>query len=427
MGLLQHGLIYKLNKLGDIMSAILSQSLLSQYLVSSLGDDELSKDLEDSNDILKIAEFPNTNDSGDIIRDSDDTKNTPNFLDASTFSNSNSLSFFQINNNISQLIANSAISFGPGLMLDFRNLAYPNGSLLQQESLLPPEGKFNGWTAQRSNGDFNSDGRSDLIWRKEELIAIWVMTDNILEVSIFAGTAPTYWNIASTGDFNGDRKTDILWRANDESVGIWQMDGFNATSTSLIAQPSNQWKIFGTGDFNGDSKSDILLRNNDGSVAIWEMNGINITSGKIITKPSADWKIAGVGDFDGDNKSDIAWVNNTESVIAVWKMDGSSISSTSIFKQFSPGSVFSILGVDDFNGDNRADILGLTSPQSTLQQLEIWSMDSLNFLHTSSMNAPSIFLTKGPDIQSIGDFDGDNRADLFRMTYTASQGISHFS
>ena len=50
------------------------------------------------------------------------------------------------------------------------------------------------------------------------------------------GTPGNDWQIAGTGDFNGDGKSDILWRQISGAVAIWLMNGFNIQSNGLIGR-----------------------------------------------------------------------------------------------------------------------------------------------------------------------------------------------
>jgi hypothetical protein len=43
---------------------------------------------------------------------------------------------------------------------------------------------------------------------------------------------PNAWVVVGTGDFNGDGKSDILWRNSNGDVGIWLMNG-----TQTLSQP----------------------------------------------------------------------------------------------------------------------------------------------------------------------------------------------
>ena len=70
--------------------------------------------------------------------------------------------------------------------------------------------------------------------------------------------------IVGTGDFNGDGKPDIVWRNTVTGANaIWYMGGGDASaeSSDLPALPNPDYAIVGTGDFNGDGKPDILWRN----------------------------------------------------------------------------------------------------------------------------------------------------------------------
>jgi len=88
------------------------------------------------------------------------------------------------------------------------------------------------------------------------------------------------WQIKGSGDFNGDGKSDILWQGSDGMPAIWLMDGINFVSTSAAGSfnPGPSWQVKGSGDFNGDGKSDILWQGSDGTPAIWLMDGATAVS-----------------------------------------------------------------------------------------------------------------------------------------------------
>jgi hypothetical protein len=56
---------------------------------------------------------------------------------------------------------------------------------------------------------------------------------------------PASWTIVATGDFNGDGKSDILWRNSDRTVGLWFMNGTQVVSTSSFGVLPTSWTIQG--------------------------------------------------------------------------------------------------------------------------------------------------------------------------------------
>ena len=46
-----------------------------------------------------------------------------------------------------------------------------------------------------------------------------------------------------TGDFNGDGKTDLLWQHTDGRVGVWLMNGTAGVSLATILGPGTGWSV----------------------------------------------------------------------------------------------------------------------------------------------------------------------------------------
>jgi hypothetical protein len=103
------------------------------------------------------------------------------------------------------------------------------------------------------------------------------------------------WAVAGAGDFDGDGKADILWRNQTSGQNsIWFMNGAAMTSGPLITAMADMgWSIAGTGDFDGDGKADILWRNTaTGQDAIWFMNGATLSNGPSTGTLDSGWSIA---------------------------------------------------------------------------------------------------------------------------------------
>jgi hypothetical protein len=173
-------------------------------------------------------------------------------------------------------------------------------------------------------GDFNGDGKADVLWRQNGtgITSMWLMNG-----AAFTGaggwTVPTDWVIQGMGDFNGDGKTDVLWRQNGTGItSMWLMNGAAFTGAGGWPMPTD-WVIQGVGDFNGDGKADILWRQNGtGITSIWLMNGGGAYTAAGGWAVPTDWVIQGIGDFNGDGKADVLWRQNGTGITSMWLMNG---------------------------------------------------------------------------------------------------------
>jgi hypothetical protein len=60
------------------------------------------------------------------------------------------------------------------------------------------------------------------------------------------GVLGNNWIAAETGDFNGDGKSDILWRdTNTGTVAIWFMNGLQVSSAASVGAEGLDWTIQG--------------------------------------------------------------------------------------------------------------------------------------------------------------------------------------
>jgi FG-GAP repeat len=57
------------------------------------------------------------------------------------------------------------------------------------------------------------------------------------------GAVPTNFSVAATGDFDGDGKSDILWRDDGGNIAMWFMNGTQVSSTTGIGNISMIWTV----------------------------------------------------------------------------------------------------------------------------------------------------------------------------------------
>src|SRR5207248_1484556 len=144
---------------------------------------------------------------------------------------------------------------------------------------------------------FSHDG-SKLLFVSDASNLVPGDTNGYTDVFVVTLGPPAYNGFGLTGDFNGDGKFDILWQNDGGQAGIWLMNGTTLVSaTNVGPNPGPAWHVKGTGDFNGDGKSDILWQNADGSAGVWLMDGTNLVLGTNVgSNPGPAWHAMGAGD-----------------------------------------------------------------------------------------------------------------------------------
>jgi hypothetical protein len=180
------------------------------------------------------------------------------------------------------------------------------------------------------SGDFDGDGQADILWRNpfNGCIGMWLMKGITGRKDYGAvGTDLGFeWTLAATGDFNGDGKSDIVWRHSETGATIvWFMDGrTKAGEGALDTEPDLAWTIVATADFNGDGKPDILWRHSlTGANRVWFMDGLLRTGvAALDTEADLAWTVVGTGDFNGDGHPDILWRHSGTGDASVWYMNG---------------------------------------------------------------------------------------------------------
>src|SRR6266850_3755495 len=232
-------------------------------------------------------------------------------------------------------------------------------------SIGPRSADFSATTAG-PRADFGADGSSDVWWRNgatgENYIYPMSGTTILAGEGYVRTVADTNWKIAGIGDFDGDGKSDVLWR--NSSTGenyLYPMNGLaiKASERYLRTAADLDWHVAGVGDFDGDGRSDIVWRNAaTGENYVYLMNGASIAAeGYLRTVSDLGWNIAGIGDLNGDGKADIVWRHATSGENYVYPMEGVAIAAGEGYLRTVADLSWQIAACGDFDGDGKSDLL----------------------------------------------------------------------
>ena len=216
--------------------------------------------------------------------------------------------------------------------------------------------------------DFNGDGYTDFLWRDSTTgaVGIWFMNGFQITSTKALGVVPSNWVVYGTGNLDqtvdnlGNRPGNILWRdSTTGNVAIWYMSGGNISSTGSLGVVAPSWTIVGS-----DNHGNIFWRDTSGTVAVWQVTpGPTVAaSGVLGANVPSNWTIAGFGDFYGDGNAGILWRDGNTGTVAIWKVQGTQVQSTTSLGVVP--SAWSIVQTGDYNGDGTSDILGRQQRQS---------------------------------------------------------------
>ena len=261
--------------------------------------------------------------------------------------------------------------------------------------------------------DFNRDGKLDLIFANSspaQFSVLFGKGDGSFEAPVNYGVAG--FRILAA-DFNNDGKPDLVTRSTTTSLAVLLNNGDGSFQNSQVySVPQPIVRVFTTGDFNGDGKIDLFAFGRDlsqtspafVSVLLGKGDGTfqqAINSNGNWAQSSGPYSIVN-GDFDRDGKLDVAFSDES---LTILKGNGDGTFKT-------PGAPLRLsntsadLKVGDFNGDGKIDLVTSGVFSTGALQVLLGNGDG-NFQslgdQISGRSSVSVVVT---------DLNGDTRPDL---------------
>lgn len=265
--------------------------------------------------------------------------------------------------------------------------------------------------------DFDGDGISDIIFQKNDDHQVGYWMNGTTDWQGNGQPQPSDWVIAGGYDMNGDEKADLVMIGNTEVngvkgayIGYYEGGVTDAASWKNIGYLTNsdniQWNIK-VGNITGnEGKNSIIWHAAElGALGIWSDgtdSWISLGSGF-----DSNWTMLGVGDFNGDGKDDILF--SYADGFYTTDIDGN-------FQSLgTAGSGWSVAAIGDFSGDDKDDLILFNQETGSVMKFENGSAEKWSSLGQLD---PSDWTIVG-----AGDYDGDSRADLLvRQNSTGSLG-----
>lgn len=272
------------------------------------------------------------------------------------------------------------------------------------------------------NADFNGDGKPDIALtgaNDYDAVSIFINT------TIPGASTPTFsprtdlsaeanTSGIATGDFNGDGKPDLVIRGYN-NLSIYSISIFLNTTApgALTATFSPRHDIYSgggtlvslsTGDFNGDGKPDVVCSNQfNRFVSVF----LNITipgASEPAFTPNTDISFPGIlprsitnGDFNGDGKPDLAFIADSTSgqsrivVLLNATTPGSLIPVFTTKRNYPIRGIFNTILLTDFNGDGKKDLSTVNFYENSISILLNSGLFSLPVENEGITGIPSRF------------------------------------
>ena len=171
--------------------------------------------------------------------------------------------------------------------------------------------------------DFDGDGHGDWLIEDTATGESWIVNGESTAVSPTTGNADAL--LAGHGDFDGDGRSELLWRTEQGVLSLTRPGDLSENFVPLDIAPEG-FALLAVADFDGDGRDDLLGRGANGGLILAMTPAPELESGPVALEwrtgsqdSSEALELVATVDVDEDGAAEIAWLNGD--TVEIWNAE----------------------------------------------------------------------------------------------------------